>query len=213
MTIWLATFNPGKIKEFQLILHDFKIQFRLASEWSGYCSPEEVGSFFSENAKIKGDSLFSTIFPKEGVLAEDSGLVVEALKGAPGVYSARYAGEKASDWDNNKKVLEMLDSMNLSQRSAKFVSAIYFKNTQVEVSVQGEVQGQIAKQPRGDGGFGYDSIFIPQGYSQTFAELGTSVKNALSHRKEALKRLRSHPDFQKFFVNVKDKRIKGNCSS
>ena len=197
MTIWLATFNLGKIKEFESIFHNFDIQFKLAGEWPHYTSPEETGYTFSENAKIKGESLFSVLSPKEGVLAEDSGLVVEGLNGSPGVYSARYAGEEASDEENNNKVLKALDSQNPDKRNAKFVSFVYFKTPKIQISVQGEVQGQIAPKPCGNSGFGYDPIFIPQGHSHTFAELGTSTKNTMSHRKMALEKLKSHPEFQK----------------
>lgn len=187
-TLWIASFNPGKVTEFKKIFTDQDI--KLASDVSGYDSPDETGDSFEANAKIKANSLFKVLKQTEWVLAEDSGIMVDGLGGLPGVHSARYAGENASDILNNDKVLKMLKLRSPLNRKAKFVSCIYIKGPDTEFAVFGEVSGKIALGPKGKEGFGYDPIFIPEGFEQTMAELGISMKNKISHRAQACKALK-----------------------
>lgn len=189
-TIWLATFNSGKIREFESLFDPKFFKFKIAKELANYSAPEETGSTFLENAKIKADSLYSVLNNQQPVIAEDSGLVVEGLNGFPGIFSARYAGDKASDAQNCDKVLKMVKIRTPQMRKAKFVSCLYFKGPDFELHTQGEVHGEISISPKGASGFGYDPIFIPEGYSQTMAELGLAVKNKISHRKLAVQSMK-----------------------
>jgi XTP/dITP diphosphohydrolase len=189
-TIWLATFNSGKIREFQTLFDPKHFNFKIAKELANYSAPEETGTTFLENAKLKADSLYSVLNTQQAVIAEDSGLVVEGLNGFPGIFSARYAGDKASDAQNCDKVLKMVKIRTPQMRKAKFVSCLYFKGPDFELHAQGEVHGEISISPRGASGFGYDPIFIPEGYTQTMAELGLAVKNKISHRKLAAQTLK-----------------------
>jgi XTP/dITP diphosphohydrolase len=186
MNFWLATFNPGKIREFESLFDPKIFKFKIAREVASYSAPEETGTTFLENAKLKAESLFAVLNNAEPVIAEDSGLVIEGLNNYPGVFSARYAGDSASDAQNSDKVLKMLKIRSPNLRTAKFVSCIYFKCAEFELHTFGEVTGKIAMGPRGSTGFGYDPIFIPDGYDQTMAELGLAVKNKISHRKKAV---------------------------
>lgn len=190
MKIWLATFNHGKIKEFETLFDPKIFQFTIAQEAKGYSPPDETGATFLENAKIKADSLFAVINESAPVIAEDSGLVVEGLGGYPGVFSARYAGPNSSDAQNTDKVLKMMKIRTPLNRKAKFVSCIYFKSKDHEFHAFGETEGTIAQGFRGSAGFGYDPVFIPDGYEQTMAELGLAVKNKISHRKKAVQSLK-----------------------
>lgn len=200
MKIWLATFNPGKIREFQNLFDPKFFNFQIARDVPSYSAPEEDGETFEANAKIKAESLFAVLNNNEVVIAEDSGLVVEGLSGYPGVHSARYAGLKATDLQNNDKVLKMLKLRSPTHRKAKFVSCIYLKAPGFEICTQGEVTGDIAMSMKGTTGFGYDPIFIPEGYNQTMAELGLAIKNKISHRKKATQALKDllidkHPEW------------------
>lgn len=186
MTFWLATFNPGKIREFESLFDPKIFKFKIARDVASYSAPDETGTTFLENAKLKAESLFAVLNNAEPVIAEDSGLVVEGLNNYPGVFSARYAGDSASDAQNSDKVLKMLKIRSPNMRTAKFVSCLYFKSKDFELHTMGEVTGKIAMGPRGSAGFGYDPIFIPDGYEQTMAELGLALKNKISHRKKAV---------------------------
>lgn len=189
-TIWLATFNSGKIREFESLFDPQHFKFKIAKELPNYSAPEETGTTFLENAKLKAVSLYSVLNTQQAVIAEDSGLVVEGLNGFPGIFSARYAGDKASDAQNCDKVLKMVKIRTPQMRKAKFVSCLYFKGPDFELHAQGEVHGEISISPKGAYGFGYDPIFIPEGYDQTMAELGLAVKNKISHRKLAVQSLK-----------------------
>lgn len=185
--IWIATENLGKLREFQRLLPDLKI--KTLNEISGYTPPPENGSSFEENARIKAKSL-KAIKPNCWILADDSGLEVPALGGLPGIHSARYAGPKASDLENQLKLLKMLNLRAPNQRQARFVCVLVgFKPSGEEFIFQGSVEGSIADRPQGQGGFGYDPIFIPAEQSQTFAELGPGIKNELSHRAQAIQKM------------------------
>jgi len=185
----LATRNPNKTREFaQLLGGNFTVR-DLTPESS---VPEivESGTTFEENATLKALAV-SKIFPHEIVVADDSGLKVEALGGAPGIFSARYAGENANDRRNVEKLLRELQ--DAQDRSARFYCVIALaKNGQLMTTVAGEVAGTITKSPRGENGFGYDPIFVPNEFSETFAELTSETKNKISHRAQAAAALVRH---------------------
>ena len=186
MTLLLATRNPHKTREFAQLLGT---NFTLRDLTSACDLPEirETGRVFEENAAIKAIAI-SKIFPHEMVIADDSGLEVDALNGAPGIFSARYAGENASDRRNVEKLLRQLQGA--TERSARFRCVIALaKNGKLLATVAGEVAGTITKSPRGENGFGYDPIFIPEGFEETFAELPSETKNAVSHRAKAVAEL------------------------
>ena len=148
----------------------------------------ETGMTIEENSKIKARFLKEHFKDSNTiVIADDSGLEVSSLKGAPGVYSARYAGEPKNDEANNKKLLKELSHQSL--RNARFVTIITLLEGEKELIFDGEVKGTIAFEPRGTNGFGYDPLFIPQGYRSTFAELPNETKNTISHRANAVKKL------------------------
>jgi XTP/dITP diphosphohydrolase len=151
---------------------------------------EETGTSFDENADLKAVAA-SQLF--EGwVIADDSGLEVDALGGSPGVYSARYAGETASDSENNALLLKNLEEVPEQKRRARFRCVIVLARVGRKLAAfSGVVDGLIASSPRGAEGFGYDPLFIPDGFSETFAELPVATKNRLSHRARALDQLRA----------------------
>jgi XTP/dITP diphosphohydrolase len=192
----LATRNPHKTREFaQLLGHDFNVRdLTLEPQVSEIV---ESGSTFQENATLKALAV-SKIFPDEMVIADDSGLEVAALGGAPGIFSARYAGEGANDRGNVEKLLHELwrnfPSCEFGQRQvgnlphfpARFRCVIALaKYGELIATVAGEVAGSIADSPRGEHGFGYDPIFVPDGFKETFAELPAETKNTVSHRAKA----------------------------
>ena len=186
----LATRNPGKTREFAEILgEDFAV--RDLSAESGLPLIEETGATFAENATLKAVAT-SQLFPGI-VVADDSGLEVDALNGAPGVYSARYAGEGASDKENLAKLLaELAKSPASRPYTARFrcVLALAKEGSLLE-TFEGVVEGIIVGAPRGSAGFGYDPVFQPTGFSQTFAELASAEKNRVSHRGRAIQLLRA----------------------
>ena len=189
MDLLLATRNPNKTREFaQLLGRNFMVQ-DLTSK-SDVPEIVESGTTFEENAALKAVTI-SKIFPHEIVVADDSGLEVEALGGVPGIFSARYAGENANDRRNVEKLLRELQDAR--DRSARFYCAIALaKNGQLMTTVAGEVAGTITKSPRGENGFGYDPIFVPNEFSETFAELTSETKNKISHRAQAAAALVRH---------------------
>ena len=186
MKLTLATRNPKKIEEIRSILgHQFEVTGMDAISASSDLELIEDCQTFAGNAILKAVSVAKAT--QQLALADDSGLVVDALDGAPGVHSARYAGENATDEVRNQKLLHALKDIPYSQRAARFQCAIAMadKEGKIEV-VEGVCQGEIAHQPKGDQGFGYDPVFVPDGYQQTFAQLGATVKNRISHRRRAL---------------------------
>lgn len=186
MKLTLATRNPKKIEEIRSILgHQFEVTGMDAISASSDLELIEDCQTFAGNAILKAVSVAKAT--QQLALADDSGLVVDALDGAPGVHSARYAGENATDEVRNQKLLHALKDIPYSQRTARFQCAIAMadKEGKIEV-VEGVCQGEIAHQPKGDQGFGYDPVFVPDGYQQTFAQLGATVKNRISHRWRAL---------------------------
>ena len=185
LQILAATSNKHKVEEFKgafsRILPD--LQILMTSDIKGFPEAEENGTTFEENAAIKAKN--ASAYADMPAFADDSGLVVEALNGAPGIYSARYAGENATDMDRiNKLLAEMKDKKD---RRAKFVCVIALASGgELYQSFRGEVSGRIADAPSGNHGFGYDPVFIPDGYDKTFGELGSEVKDRISHRAVAL---------------------------
>lgn len=187
--IWIATGNEGKLKEISLILDPAfpKVTLHHQNELPGFTARPENGKTYLENARIKTKTLKS-VRDKDWVLGEDSGIEVLGLGGLPGIHSARYAGDKAQDSENTTKLLKMMSIRGVTDRSARFVCCliVYTPDGQ-EWIFEAEMKGQIAKAPAGLHGFGYDPIFIPEGNSQTLAEIGPSYKMTHSHRTKALK--------------------------
>jgi XTP/dITP diphosphohydrolase len=180
----LATSNEGKLREAREILNHLAFQFLSLSDFASIQPVAETGVTFIENASLKAIGYANQVHAL--TLADDSGLEIEALGGSPGVWSARYLSETASYSDRNRSLLaELADKEN---RSARFVCAIAIAGADgllLNVST-GTCDGRIAAAPRGLGGFGYDPIFIPDGFDMTFAELPADVKNQISHRARAL---------------------------
>ncbi len=182
----LATRNQHKTREFTQLLGP---NFTLRDLTSEHDLPEipETGRTFEENAVVKAIAI-SRIFLHEIVIADDSGVEVKSLEGAPGIFSARYAGEEASDRRNVEKLLCELEGA--PERSARFRCVIALaKNGELITTFAGEVAGTLTKSSRGENGFGYDPIFIPEGFEETFAELPSETKNAISHRAKAVAEL------------------------
>ena len=186
MKLVLATRNEGKVREIGEILKD-QTGIELWSLRNYPDTPEVVedGTTYEENA-IKKASVLAE-YTGHLTIADDSGLAVDALDGAPGVHSARYAGENASDQDRITKLLNALQEASDERRSARFICAVAIAVPLVRVEVvRGVCEGRIICAPRGESGFGYDPIFVPVGYDKTFAELGDEIKNRISHRAKAL---------------------------
>ena len=180
----VATRNLGKFEELRQLLADLPFDLCGLDRYPAVIAVPESGESFIENASLKAVGYATQT--RLLTLADDSGLEVDALGGGPGVFSARYAGEQASDVERTTKLLAELSS--IASRTARFVSAIAIASSEGQIlnmSV-GTCDGHIGFAPRGSGGFGYDPIFIPIGYEQTFAELKSEVKNQISHRARAL---------------------------
>lgn len=189
--IVIATQNKGKIKEFKQMLEKYRINVLSLADFTHISFPEveETGTTFVENAKIKAEAYRKLL--NKPVLADDSGLVIDALDGRPGVYSARYAGEAATDEENIDKVLDEMQDIELSKRTARFVAvlALAIPNSET-LFFEGACEGVIAESPRGENGFGYDPIFVPKGSNRTMAELSSEEKNRISHRYHALEKMK-----------------------
>lgn len=188
--IIVATNNAGKMREIREIGKDIPVTFKsIIDIWPDQPSIPETGSTFEENALIKAEWVYER--KKTWVLADDSGLAVDALNGEPGIYSSRYAGESQNNEMNIQKLLRKLDGIPSEKRTARFhcVMALLGPDKGKAV-VHGVCEGSITRGPRGDRGFGYDPIFIPFGYHETFAEMEYIKKNKLSHRGKALMALK-----------------------
>ena len=194
MRLLLGTRNPGKVKEITTILEDSGWTFSSLQEFDRVGPAAEDGVTYAENAIAK--ARFYAAATGLLALADDSGLEVAALGGAPGVYSARYAGDNASDADRRELLLAELAKTNDGDRRARFVAAVAIATPDGEVLnvSEGICEGTITFEPRGNSGFGYDPLFVPYGYNQTFAELPDEVKNLISHRARALMRIRDSLD-------------------
>lgn len=185
----LASTNMHKVREFRTMLKPF-FRFDLLSlcDFPTYVPPEETGKTFEENASLK--ALHAAKALNRWVLADDSGLVVPALNGAPGIFSARYAGNDATDLENRKKLLEEMHHLMEEDRQAFFECSIAFSSPEgIKKCVRGTCEGVLLNKDRGGSGFGYDPLFIKHGYNKTFAELTESIKNRISHRRKALDKL------------------------
>jgi XTP/dITP diphosphohydrolase len=181
-----ATSNPGKLREFQLALQGH-IEVQPVPGLSGIAPPDETGATFEENA-IEKARYYSRVCD-EPVFADDSGLMVDALGGAPGVYSARYAGHEATDEANNRLLLERM--RGIADRTARFVCVIALARAgELLGAFRGEVEGTLADEPRGAGGFGYDPLFYYPPFGCTFGEAPLAEKMKVSHRSRALAQLR-----------------------
>lgn len=187
MKIVVATGNQGKLKEIRRLLEGRSIEVLGLADFADLPEVIEDGATFAENAEKKA----RTIAAATGLttLADDSGLTVAALDGAPGVYSARYAGEGATDADNNQKLLTDLQGVPVGQRQAAFVCAMVLCTAAGVQHFSGRLEGEILESARGTGGFGYDPLFWIEEKSRTLAELSVDVKNVISHRGQALRAL------------------------
>lgn len=194
--IILATGNPHKVSEMKQLLtgHLNPDQVCGAESVGGMPHVDEEADSFEGNALLKARALKSRTATGDCVLADDSGLVVDALHGAPGVYSARYAGPCATDEDNLRRLLHELRDVPEPHRAARFICVLaYITADGREFTFQGECHGVIVREPSGEYGFGYDPVFRPNGHTQTFADLGKSVKQKISHRARAVQRLLDSP--------------------
>jgi XTP/dITP diphosphohydrolase len=188
MKILLATKNKHKITEIQAIYREFSQIEWLTKNEKNFADVIEDGATFKENALKKANSACK----ETGliVLAEDSGLEVDALKGQPGIFSARFAGEPPDDKKNNAKVLELLQRE--PNRKARFhCAAVLALPDDRQFFSEGTLEGRVTTEPRGKFGFGYDPIFIPNGFAKTLAELGSEFKDRISHRRRALEGLKA----------------------
>lgn len=211
-TAILASQNKNKIREIRAILDRYGLHV-ISRDDAGIPADdiEETGATFEENSLLKAGAIMDMIeadpalsdLLKSPVVADDSGLMVDALDGAPGVYSARYAGPECSYANNNAKLLSELEGVPEEKRTAHFVTVITLIYPDAEgapeaavkqgdryvLTAKGTCSGHIATETKGEGGFGYDPVFIPDGYTKSFAQLGTDFKNTISHRARALEEL------------------------
>lgn len=185
-----ATKNRHKIQEIEAITQEFGMSI-ISRDEAGVPDIEidEDGETFEENSYKKAFEIMKLC--NNITIADDSGLEVDCLDGAPGVYSARFAGKDGDDEANNRKLTELIKDVPYEQRTGRFVSVITMVFPDGEtISARGEVEGHLLTEKRGTSGFGYDPLFVPEGYDRTFGELGSEIKNSISHRSRALDRLR-----------------------
>jgi XTP/dITP diphosphohydrolase len=190
--IIIATGNRGKLREIEELMRGLPLALTsLADHWDPVPAIPETGETFLENALQKA----RWVFERKGVwtLADDSGLEVDALDGRPGVRSARFAGENSDTAANNRKLLELLADVPAERRTARFKCvAVLVGSALSYFSAEGVCEGAITFAPRGAGGFGYDPLFVPRGFSQTFAEIEQAAKHAISHRGMAFEKIKKH---------------------
>jgi XTP/dITP diphosphohydrolase len=186
--IVLASSNQGKLREYREMAAGSPVHFELLANFSGFPPFDESAPTFAENAA--GKALHYSRFTPEMVLADDSGLVVAALGGAPGVHSARYAGPNAKDEDRYRKLLNEMKNKEGAERNARFVCVIALaRESKALAVVSDRAEGVLTAEPRGSGGFGYDPIFFFPALGRTYAELSPSEKNDYSHRGKAFRKL------------------------
>lgn len=187
--ILVATKNSGKVKELNGFLTGLPFQLQSLNEFSDIIEVEEIGETFTDNAilKAKGYALQTGFW----ALADDSGLEVAALNGAPGVFSARYAGKNSNDAEKISKLLEELNKTGDEKRFARFVCAMAISDDKGEIKflAEGVCDGKIALTPSGINGFGYDPVFVPKDFEQTFGELPGEIKDKISHRARAVEKI------------------------
>ncbi|SDB95336.1 XTP/dITP diphosphohydrolase [Pelagirhabdus alkalitolerans] len=186
--ILIATQNRGKVNDFKTLFEPKQIAVWSLLDIDDIEDVEETGTTFAENATLKAETIANRL--NMPVLADDSGLEVDALNKEPGVYSARYAGTEKNDQKNLEKVLDNLKGVSDPNRTARFVCALALAKPNEETIIEyGYCEGEITKVPQGDQGFGYDPIFKPKGYTKTMGELPIEEKNKISHRRQALQHL------------------------
>lgn len=187
----VATRNKGKIVEINALLAGLVDQISSAADYAGFPETVEDGATFDENALKKArEAAFFTGLP---ALADDSGLVVDALNGRPGVLSARYAGEAAGDAANNARLLDECQNIPDDRRQAAFICVLAFVTPEgIEKLFSGRVTGRILSAARGEGGFGYDPLFLVDGFGRSMAELELEEKNVVSHRAQAFMKFREY---------------------
>jgi XTP/dITP diphosphohydrolase len=187
----IATFNAGKVREVQSLLDGLPVRLRSLAEFSEVSEVEESGSTFAENAALKARGYAAQT--GHLTLADDSGLEVDALGGAPGVLSARYGGEGATDATRTARLLAELARINDARRRARFVCVIAIADPSAHLihTSTGTCEGSIAFAPRGENGFGYDPVFIPDGYQESFGQLSSEIKQRISHRARAIEAART----------------------
>lgn len=185
----IATKNKGKVKEFEALFQRYGIKITSLLDINEPIPDiEETGTTFKENARLKAEGIAKVL--NVPVVADDSGLSVDALEGRPGVYSARYAGEPTDDVKNYEKLLYEMKDVPDTERRARFICVLAFAIPGKEtIFTEGTCEGTIAHEPKGTNGFGYDPVFIPEGYDCTMAQLEQSEKNRISHRYHALLQL------------------------
>ncbi len=187
MKVLFASKNKGKIKEVKKILGEAGIEVLSLEDFEDVPDVIEDKETFIDNAKKKAKEIYDIFHIP--VIADDSGLAVVQLNGRPGVYSARYAGENATDKENNLKLISELKGFT-SPHNAKFISVAVYYNGDAYISASGELMGEIILEQRGNNGFGFDPLFIPAGYKNTLAELSFEEKNRISHRAKAFNKLK-----------------------
>jgi XTP/dITP diphosphohydrolase len=184
MRIVLATGNKGKLREFKQMCDDEVLPF---SDLLGKFDIVEDGESFAENALIKARTIYKKLGEAYMVISDDSGISLPILDGAPGIYSARYAGENVTDKDNLHKLIDTIKEKGLKSTPAYYTAAIAIVSKYGEYVVHGWMHGDVIDQARGDKGFGYDPMFIPAGFDKTLGELDDDVKKKISHRAKAMK--------------------------
>jgi XTP/dITP diphosphohydrolase len=186
--IIIATKNKGKVKDFEVLFNERGYQVSSLLDFPEISDVEETGSTFVENAILKAEEIAEAL--NKMVIADDSGLSIDALDGRPGVYSARYAGEEKSDRNNIEKVLEELEGVPTETRTARFHCALALAiPNEKTLIVEGTCEGMITEKPEGENGFGYDPIFFVKEQNKTMAQLTSAEKSKISHRANALKKL------------------------
>lgn len=192
-TIIIATNNEGKAKEFNELFTSYGYKIKTLLDFPEIGDVPETGNTFAENAFQKASAISKEL--NTIVLADDSGLEVDALNGKPGIYSARFAGEHGNDVKNNQKLLAALEGLPLEERTANFHCSLVMVGPDKEpLHVEGEVDGQILEEERGRHGFGYDPLFYLPELDQTMAELPSEQKNKISHRARAIEKLKEYLD-------------------
>lgn len=185
MQIVLATSNKGKVREIKAMCTDFDVV-----AFSELIEPFEIvedAPTFKGNALLKAKAVYEALGDEDAiVLSDDSGISVDALDGAPGIYSARYGGENASDKDNLYKLMDEVKAKGFESSPAHYTAAIAIVTKEGEQVVHGWMYGDVITRPRGENGFGYDPCFVPEGFDKTLGELDDEVKKGLSHRSKAL---------------------------
>lgn len=188
--LFIGSKNKGKISEIKSVLKPLKLEILSFYDYDNIIDIEETGSTYHENALLKAKGFYNQV--KIPVITDDSGLEVNVINNQPGVYSARYAGINATDKDNIEKLLNTISNSDQQNKSARFICIIVYYDGQEEKYFEGICSGKITEFPRGDKGFGYDPVFIPDGYNITFAEMEETLKNKISHRAIALQKLRDY---------------------